>query len=98
DRRLEDLEPGPACRSESAREHAAGDRRRSARFERGDRLQASAIFVAERETVQQIFDGDEAGALEIGGAAGTDALQELQGRREHLVGGHCTIMACPRST
>ena len=82
DQRFEDLEPGPPRRAQAAAEHAAGDRRGLARLQRRDRLKAAAIFVAERKAVEEIFDGDEAGVLEIGGAAGTDAFQELQGRRQ----------------
>ena len=61
-------------------------------LQRRDRLKAAAIFVADGKAVQQIFDGEETGVLEIGGAARTDALEELQGRREQLGGHvHCTI-------
>jgi hypothetical protein len=31
--------------------------------------------------------------LEVGGAPGPHALEKLHGRRERLVGRHCTIMA-----
>ena len=50
--------------------------------QRGDRLHAAAVLVAERQPVEQIFDGDEAGALEVGGLARTDAFQELERRGE----------------
>ena len=46
--------------------------------QRGDRLHAAAVLVAERKPVEQIFDRDEAGALEVGGLARADALQELE--------------------
>jgi len=35
--------------------------------------------------MQQILDREEAGVLEIGGTTRPDALQELQGRGEHIV-------------
>src|SRR5205814_8680896 len=113
DRRFEDLEPGPPRRSEAARHHAPRDRCGPSRLQRSDRLQAAAIFVAEREAVQEILDRDEADALEIRGAARADPFQELQWRRENGIGGrigngarkgvgplfaHCTIMVCPRWT
>src|SRR5919201_3305730 len=83
------------------------------RPQRRDRLQVAAILVAKREPVQEIFDGDETRTLEIGGAARTDTLQELQRRRQEWIRAcfdervrkgvgpllaHCTIMACPRPT
>ncbi len=58
----------------------AEDGRLRARAQRGDRLHAAAVLVAERQPVEQIFDGDEAGALEIRRLARADALQELQRR------------------
>ena len=67
-------------------EHTPGDGGGAAGLQRRNRLQAAAIFVADRKAIQQIFEGDEAGVLEIRGAARPDPLQELKGRREHLVG------------
>ncbi len=64
-----------------------------ARPQRGNRLQVAAILVAKGESVEEIFERDEADVLEIGGAARSDAFQKLQGRRKDLGGGHCTIMA-----
>ena len=46
--------------------------------QRGDRLHAAAVLVAERQPVEQVFDGDEAGALEVRRLARTDAFQELE--------------------
>src|SRR5258707_2348695 len=43
-----------------------------------------SVLVADREPVQQILDGEEAGAREISGAARPDAFQELQRRRERV--------------
>ena len=48
------------------------------RTQRGNRLHAAAVFVAEGEAVKKILDGDQAGALEIGGLARADPLQELK--------------------
>ena len=62
----------------------AEHRRLRARPQRGDRLHAAAVLVAERQPVEQIFDGDEAGALEIRGLARTDAFQELERSVERI--------------
>ena len=90
--RVEDLEAGPARRSQMATENPAGDRGGLSGLERDDRLQAAAIFVADRKAIQQIFDGDEARVFEIGGTTRPDALEKLQGRGEHVVV-HCTTTA-----
>ena len=86
DERLEDLEAGPPRRAQPAAQDASGDRRGLSRLERGDRLQAAAVFVAERKAVQQIFDGMQARARQIGRAPRADALQVLQRRGEEVVG------------
>ncbi len=98
DDRFEDLEAGTAGGAKTAGEQTAGDRRGLPRFQRRDRLEVTAIFVTGRKPVKQIFDRDEAGMLEVRGTPGADAFQELQRRRKHIVGGHCTIIAWPRST
>ncbi len=90
---LEDLEARAARAAQAAREHPARDRRGLPRFQRRNRLEVAAILVAKRKAVEKIVDGDEAGVLQIRRAPGTDAFEELQRRRQHLVGGHCTIMA-----
>ena len=46
----------------------------------------AAILVAAGKTKQQVFDSIEAGLLEIRGLARTDALQELQGHLQHILG------------
>jgi len=38
----------------------------------------AAVLVTEWQPVQEIFDGDEPGALEIRGLARADAFQELE--------------------
>jgi len=38
----------------------------------------TAVFVAEREAVEEIFDREEAGALQVRGLPRTHALQELE--------------------
>ena len=95
DQRLENLEAGTPGRSQTAARDAAHDRRRLAGPKRRNRLKAAAIFVADGKPVQQVFDGEETDALEIGGATRTDAFEELQGRREQL-GGHCTTYGSSR--
>jgi hypothetical protein len=82
DRRFEDLEAGPPRRAQAADQHAARDGGGLSRRQRRDRLKTAAVFVAQRESIEEIFESDEAGMLKIGGAAGTDALEKLQGRRK----------------
>ena len=78
---------------------------------RRDRREVAAVLVPDRKAVEQIFDGVEAGALEVGGAPGADAFEELQRRRQKRVArlfvegkgrrplfGHCTTIAWPRCT
>ena len=89
--RLEDLEPGTARGAQAAAQNAAGDRGGLPRLQRRDGLKAAAIFVPDGKTVQEIFDGDEPDARQVGRAPGSDALQVLQGRLE--VWRHCTIIA-----
>src|SRR5262249_28073383 len=101
DRGLEDLEPGTPRGPQAAGEDAPRDRRRLPGLERRDRLKSAAIFVAEWKPVEQIFDGREAGVLEVGRAPRPHAFEELERGRQQGVGpllAHCTIMACPRST
>src|SRR5262249_872819 len=96
-----DLEARTARRSQAAASDPSGDRRCLTRLERRDRLKTAAIFVAKGKAIQQIFDGDQAGALEIRSTPRTDALEELKRRRQKGVRplfAHCTIMAWPRST
>jgi len=84
DERLEDLEARAPRRAKAAALDASGDRRGLAWLERGDRLEAAAVFVADRESIQEIFDREQADALEIRRAARADPLQELERRREQI--------------
>ncbi len=61
------------------------DERRTPGVNGGNRLKVAAVLVAERKSIQQVFERGEAGAREIGGAAGTDALQELERRGERVI-------------
>ncbi len=92
---LEDLEARPARRADSAADDLADDRGRDARTKRRDRLECAAVFVADRESIEEILDGVEADALEIGGAPRADAFEELQRR---LKGIYCTTIASPFPT
>ena len=65
---------------------ARGDGGRDAGPEGRDRLEVSAVLVAGRKAVQQIFDGVEPGALEIRGAARADAFQVLERSLERITG------------
>ena len=101
DRGLENLEAGTPRGSKAARQHPAGDRRRLSGFQRGNRLQPAAIFIAQRKPVQQILDSRESRVLQVGGAPRPNAFQELKRGGQKGAGpllAHCTIMACPRST
>ena len=73
-------EAGTARALQLGADHFADDRGVAARFQRGDRLRAAAIFVADGKSKQQIFEGDEAGLREVGGAARADAVQVRERR------------------
>src|SRR5262249_23134461 len=45
---------------------------------RRDRLHVAAVLVAERKPVQQVFDGIEPRALEIGGLSRADAFEKME--------------------
>ena len=93
---LEDLEPRAPRRPDAAADHVADDGGGRAGTQRGDRLEAAAILVADREAIQQVFDGLQPDPLQVGGAPRADALQELQRRveRDH----YCTTVAVPVPT
>jgi hypothetical protein len=55
----------------------------------------TAVLVADGKTIEEIFDGVQADALEIRGAPRTDTLQILQGGLE---GVYCTTIASPVPT
>ena len=77
---VEDLEAAAARDGQVGALDLAEHRRPCARAQRGDRLHPAAVFVAERQPIEEIFDGDEAGALEVRGLARADAFQELERR------------------
>ena len=100
--RLEDAHARTSRAAQAAGDHLAGDRHGLPLAQRRDRLQMAAIFVAERETEEQILDGIQPGAREVGGLAGADSLQELQRRLQEVGGGwhrpgrfYCTTSAWP---
>ena len=55
-----------------------------------------AVVIASRQPQQEIFEHVQAGARQIGGAAGTDTLDELQWRPE--INSHCAMTNSPTST
>ena len=65
-----------------------------------DRLQVAAVFVAEREVVDQVFDGFEAFGLKHGGARRADAFEvcergiEREGQSTSLAMGGEARRAC----
>ena len=46
----------------------------------------TAIFVTEREPIEEVFDRDESDTFKVRGATGTDASEELQRRRKETSG------------
>jgi hypothetical protein len=75
---MENLEaPAPRHREVRALDFAQ-HRRPHPRPKGCDRLHVTAIFVTEWEAVEQIFDGEEARALQVRGLPRTDAFQELE--------------------
>jgi hypothetical protein len=48
----------------------------------GEWAGVEAVFVTEREVVEEVFDGDDAAGGEVGSDAFADALDELDGRGE----------------
>jgi hypothetical protein len=95
DDELEDLEPRAAGRPDAAADDFTGDRRRDAGAQFGNGLEGGAILVPNRKAVEQVFDGVQADAFEIGSAARADALEILQRR---LKGIYCTTIASPFPT
>jgi hypothetical protein len=89
--RGEQAKAGSTCGLQARRQHFAADGNRLSRLDRHDRLQPAAIFVANRKSKQQIFDGEQAGLLEIRGFPRTNALQILQGQLKDVVG-HTVIL------
>ena len=85
--RLENFEPGTACRPQPAAENAARDRRVLARLQRCDGLQTAAIFVADRKSIEQIFDRKETSAGEVGCPPRAYTFEVLQRRGEQIVRG-----------
>ena len=95
EQRLEDPHAGTPRASQSGRDDLPGNRDSLAFAERRDRLQAAAVFVAQREAEEEIFDRGKAGAGEVGRFARADALQELQRGLQVVAGGHRRAIARP---
>src|SRR5262245_28851480 len=72
---VEDLESAPPRHRNIGALDLAEHRGLVAGAQRRDRLHVTAIFVTKGKPVEEIFDADEAGALEIRGLARTNALQ-----------------------
>ncbi len=87
DERLENLETRPAGGAHPAALHPAADGHLLAGFEGRDRLQMTAIFIAQRKPVEEVFDGGQADALEICRAPRSNAFQKLKWCLQ-VVGGH----------
>ena len=68
------LNPGRRVVRSRAALNSPGDRHLLSGLQRRNRLQMPAIFVAEGKSVEEIFDGDEADALQIGGSPRPDAF------------------------
>jgi hypothetical protein len=91
----EERKTRPARRGDATRQHLAEDRHGGPRAQRRNRLEAAAIFVAARQAEEQVLDGPQAGTLEIGGLAGSDALQELKRRLQGIAGHAAAVTERP---
>ncbi len=79
------LKPGRRVVRSAVCTISPGDRRLDAGLYRGDRLQPAAVFVPQRETEQQVFDGVQTDAGQVGGTPGADAFEKLKRRGEDVV-------------
>ena len=79
---VENLETSAPCDRETRALDFAEHCCPCAGSQRSDRLHVAAVFVAERQPVEQVLDGDETGPLEIGRLTRPDALQVLERCRE----------------
>ena len=62
----------------------AMNRQLLARFQPADGLQVPSVLVADREAVQEVFDGGEPDALQIGSALRSHAFQILKWRLQEI--------------
>src|SRR5262249_31317804 len=83
---FEDAKAGTPRRPNPRGDDLADDGRVVPRTETPDRHQARAVFVSERKPEQEIFDDDETGAGEIGGASRADAAKKTERRCQELGG------------
>ena len=84
DQHLENLEAGPARGPDAGTDDLGEHRRHHARTQRGDGPERAAVLVADGESVQQVFDGGEPDALQIGGTPWSNTFQVLKRRRERV--------------
>lgn len=80
DGHLEERHAGGA--EESGTADLADDRGHGSGLEIRDGLGVEAVFVAEGQVIEEVFDGVEVAAGELGGDALADALDEAEGCRE----------------
>ena len=86
DHGMEDREPASPGRRQLRALDVAENRRLGAGAQRGDWLHAAPVFIPERQSIEQVFNGDEPGALEIRGSPRADAFQELERGLEEIHG------------
>src|SRR5205085_9930636 len=87
---MEDLEAAAACQGDVRALDLPEYGRLATRSQRRNRLHMAAVFVAERQAIQQILDGDQAGALQVRRLAGPDAFQKLERSGEEVT--QCTML------
>jgi len=75
---VEDSKPASPRNRQVGRLDLTQHRGLAAGAKQGDRLHPAPIFVAKREAVQQILDGDQTCAFEVGRLSRPDAFQELE--------------------
>ncbi len=86
---LEDLEARPPRRTQAGADHLADDGRRRSRTQGCDRLERSAVLVADREAVEKVLHRRETDALQVRGAPRAHTLHVLEWRLE-VDHGRCT--------
>src|SRR4029453_2235783 len=81
---FEDLEARAPRRTDTAAHHFSSDGGGVSRPQRGNRLEAAAIFVANWKAVEEVLDRGKTDAQQICGAPRSDSLQVLQRRLKRI--------------
>ena len=86
---LEDLEARQTRRANAAAHDFSEDRGRDAWPQFGDGCEGAAVFVADRKSVEQVFDRVQAHPLEVRRPPRPDPFEELQRRLQRI---YCTTI------